>query len=310
MAIRSESATIALEPNSTDTHVVPTTSIRVFTIGCLAILICASTGCSITSRFAKALNKSDCIDDFMIDYRNSALAEKSWHCHKHLYSDRLYLKDFKAGYIAGYINIASGGNGCCPCMAPASYLGWRYQSAQGQAAVNAWFEGYPYGVKAAEQDGIGNWSQVNPCSSSCFTPSTVPMMQDGVPAADPFYPQEQIGPGMLEGQEMEMEWQPNQLEEIAPPEPEAVMNGTFEGIPVSSLNDDEPLQVEIDESGDGLVSRFRVAQLPEAETGAGLPGPLSNEDIADIFAPMNEINEPTGGSTPGPASEDLQFSFE
>ncbi len=35
-----------------------------------------------------------------------------------------------------------------------------YQSAEGQAKVAAWFSGYPHGARAAEEDGVGNWTQI------------------------------------------------------------------------------------------------------------------------------------------------------
>ena len=52
--------------------------------------------------------------------------------------------------------------------------------------MNAWFEGYPLGVQAAEQDGIGNWSQVR-TSIAVPPPMNVP---GGVPVGMP-------GPGPM-----------------------------------------------------------------------------------------------------------------
>ncbi len=88
-----------------------------------------SAGCRYTGRAIDAINKSECLDEFMIGYRNRAMAEKAWQCHKHLFRNQRYHREFKAGFIAGYLDVANGGAGCCPCIAPREFLGWRYQSA-------------------------------------------------------------------------------------------------------------------------------------------------------------------------------------
>ncbi len=131
-------------------------------LGCIAVVLSTSTGCSIGTNAGKALMRHDQLDEFMINYRNRAMAAKAWHCSKEKFCNRGHLNEFQAGFYAGYANIASGGNGCCPTIAPKEYWGWKYQSSDGQAGVNSWFEGYPMGVQAAEVDGIGHWSQIRP----------------------------------------------------------------------------------------------------------------------------------------------------
>ncbi len=53
-----------------------------------------------------------------------------------------------------------GSEACTPAFAPRQYWGWKYQSAEGQQKVAAWYSGYPHGARAAEEDGIGNWTQI------------------------------------------------------------------------------------------------------------------------------------------------------
>lgn len=98
----------------------------------------------------------------MIGYRNKVLAARAWHENKDCFKNRRHRGDFENGFMQGYIDVANGGNGCVPAVAPASYLSWRYQSADGQNAINAWFAGYPLGAQAAEQDGVGHWGMIRP----------------------------------------------------------------------------------------------------------------------------------------------------
>ncbi|MDG2220739.1 MAG: hypothetical protein P8L85_05130 [Rubripirellula sp.] len=129
-------------------------------LACLGLFVAESTGCTLTRGTVNALRNSDCVDEFMIGYRNRAMAEKAWHCRKDRFGNQPYGHEYKEGFIDGYVEIAGGGLGCCPKIAPSRYWGWKYQSATGRQAVNAWFEGYPMGVQAAEQEGIGNWGRI------------------------------------------------------------------------------------------------------------------------------------------------------
>ena len=134
----------------------------------------------------------------MIGYRNQVLAAKAWHEVKHCYGNRRNLRDFKAGFMQGYIDVANGSNGCVPSVAPASYWGWRYQSADGQNAVNAWFAGYPLGAQRAEEDGVGHWSNIRPSGAhvpqqrqAVYVPPPVPSSEDAT-IGNPFYDNQSV----------------------------------------------------------------------------------------------------------------------
>ena len=126
----------------------------------LGLLISPSVGCTMATGFGQNMAGNHALDDFMIGYRNQAWAAKAWQCRKQRFCNKQFLGDFEKGFRAGYESVAQGGNGCVPAVCPQSYWGWQYQTADGQARMNAWFEAYPMGVAAAEEDGIGNWSQV------------------------------------------------------------------------------------------------------------------------------------------------------
>lgn len=111
------------------------------------------------------------------------MAAKAWFREQDCHCNERYLDEFKAGFLQGYSDIANGADGCAPCVAPNQYWGWKYQSPGGQAAVDAWFAGYPIGVKAAEQDGVGYWGNVGAVSTTHVAqpPKQMPTTAEGIP---------------------------------------------------------------------------------------------------------------------------------
>ena len=136
---------------------------RAWIATCLGAMLLGFSGCSSVSNGLDIAiaDIHECIDESMTDYRNRAMAEEAWIRIRHCYHDDQYHRDFKKGFVAGYMDVAAGGDGCTPATAPSEYWGWKYQSSAGRAAINAWFQGYPLGAKAAEQDGVGNWREIN-----------------------------------------------------------------------------------------------------------------------------------------------------
>ncbi|MEO9594064.1 hypothetical protein, partial [Rhodopirellula bahusiensis] len=124
------------------------------------ILTTGMTGCTIMGGLQSKLTRSECIDDFMVSHRNKVMAEKAWLRNSHCHKKHRHMKDLRKGFIDGYMEVATGGSGCTPAVVSPDYWGWKHQSGDGQSAVNAWFEGFPLGVKAAEQDGIGYYNQI------------------------------------------------------------------------------------------------------------------------------------------------------
>ncbi|MFO1066212.1 MAG: hypothetical protein U0892_20325 [Pirellulales bacterium] len=112
------------------------------------------------SNVGNVFRYDDTWNDAVAGYRNHSYSAKSWHRHKHIYCNEPCLNDFCAGYRQAYEDVANGGNGCTPAFPPREYWGWQYQSAYGQKRVAAWFAGYPHGAKAAEEEGLGSWSQI------------------------------------------------------------------------------------------------------------------------------------------------------
>lgn len=96
------------------------------------------------------------MDDFVIGWRNRVWALQAWHREKPNYEGHPQLHALGEGFRAGYKDVASGGDGCPPPLPPTKFWNWKFQSMEGQAKVNAWFEGFPLGAAAAEEDGAAN----------------------------------------------------------------------------------------------------------------------------------------------------------
>lgn len=137
-----------------------------FAIFSLALIGPSLLGCSAINGLSQELAYNDSFSEWVISQRNAAFAAKAWHLRKHHFCNEKYLDDFCAGFRAGYMDVAAGGNGCTPAFPPQDYWSWKYQTAEGQARTAAWFAGYPHGARAAEEDGVGHFSQLQMSSTT------------------------------------------------------------------------------------------------------------------------------------------------
>ncbi len=119
------------------------------------------TGCTSVNSSLSSIFASGCLSDAIELHRNRTCALKAWFRREHNFCDQPYLRDFKQGFIDGYVAIAEGKPGCPPTVPPKQYWSWAYQTAEGQAQMAAWYAGYPYGVQAAKDDGLNNFNHVN-----------------------------------------------------------------------------------------------------------------------------------------------------
>ena len=238
---------------------------RALIIGCLGFSALGMTGCTLGTGAAQTLSNCESLDDFMVGYRNRAMAEKAWHCRKHSLCDTRYIREYKDGFISGYMDVASGGAGCTPAMAPSQYWGWKYQTAGGHCAVNAWFQGFPQGARAAEEDGVGHWQGIrmnSHQSPAAYPAGLVPLAipSDDEPAvSNPFYPEQDLEPDLETLEEEDPNFRrinPSDLESIdvpASPEPdESVFDNLFPPVEVETVNDSALSAAEV--VADGSIS--------------------------------------------------------
>lgn len=119
------------------------------------------TGCGGLQMASNSWSYNSAWNNFIVKHRNQGMAIKAWHRRKHHFCNEEYMDAFCDGFIAGYLAVADGGGDpCTPSFAPRQYWSWEYQSGEGQRKVASWFAGFPHGARAAEEDGVGNWSQL------------------------------------------------------------------------------------------------------------------------------------------------------
>lgn len=126
----------------------------------LIVVLACSSGCTLVHNAHKACTQNESWNEAVVVMRNRAWATKAWHKRKHHFCNERYINDFAAGFRQGYEDVANGSNGCTPATPPRSYMTWEFQSAEGHARTAAWFQGYPQGARAAEEEGVGNYYQL------------------------------------------------------------------------------------------------------------------------------------------------------
>jgi hypothetical protein len=122
-----------------------------FLVAFAVLTLSQTTGCR--------LNKLAFTDAWMLSYRDAVWSKRAFNLN-YGNCDQAYAADFEAGFRAGYQDIACGGDGYVPAMPPNEYRSFEYQSADGAQCVNAWFEGYPAGVKTARKEDVGTYHNV------------------------------------------------------------------------------------------------------------------------------------------------------
>ncbi|MFO0999262.1 MAG: hypothetical protein U0936_02915 [Planctomycetaceae bacterium] len=181
----------------------------------LACLLISSAGCNAI--------QDHCVS-FETNMRNTVLAQKGWRNWASCYENVNYKLHFSNGFRDGYTNILEGGKGCQPTLPPRCYWKPQFQTPEGRARTNAWFDGFSHGAVAAQQDGFGSLQQLPisptaranllarqaPPSASCFSGMSQP------DEADPVYHPEIHGGNAVDEPPMEILKTP-ELE--MPPEP-------------------------------------------------------------------------------------------
>ncbi|MCA8987356.1 MAG: hypothetical protein KDA78_06935 [Planctomycetaceae bacterium] len=70
------------------------------------------------------------------------------------------LEDFGRGFVAGYKNVASGGDGCPPVMPPPYYWKAEFSNPLGKKKIVAWFDGFHHGAAAALGDNVADGRRI------------------------------------------------------------------------------------------------------------------------------------------------------
>ena len=151
---------VTSQPLAVKRPLTSTVILRVSWMLLAGVLIAVGGGCSLFQGARDYIEYNDATNDFVVGWRHYVWSNKAWHANRPYHLQESHLYDFGEGFRAGYRDVAAGGNGCPPPLPPRSYWTWKYQNPEGKGKIAAWFSGYPYGAKAAEEDCAGNWGQI------------------------------------------------------------------------------------------------------------------------------------------------------
>lgn len=140
------------------------------------------------------------LQDMHFSMCNKYRASESWKCSFSSEQRRNLTCDFESGFKRGYYDTAMNKDCRIPPIAPPKYWAARYQSCEGQSAVQDWFRGYQHGIAAAQSGSCPATAEV-PVSpgapvlnktgcGACYSPdccrsgNCFPSMDDAAPAYD------------------------------------------------------------------------------------------------------------------------------
>lgn len=118
----------------------------------LLLLLAAANGCSATR---------DSLDDLSIYVHNRTCACRAWHESGWARLNPPHVKHFEDGFIAGYVDVASGKSGCPPPLPPRKYWSPSSLHSTGRRTSLAWYNGYSQGAASAQEDGVCGWSRLD-----------------------------------------------------------------------------------------------------------------------------------------------------
>jgi hypothetical protein len=106
------------------------------------------------------------ISDCHYYYVNKSRAKSAWRAAQKCLPEDRCCKDFAKGYQAGYLDVSRGGDGTAPPVPPSCYWGPAYQTCEGLALVNKWYEGFAQGACDSLHEGRNRWHNVpsQPCN--------------------------------------------------------------------------------------------------------------------------------------------------
>jgi hypothetical protein len=135
----------------------------------LALLAASCAGCTGFNHTSATC----CSDQVFGVWRDNVWAQRAY-CSRFSTCPDPHPRHFRSGFLAGYQSVCCGEDGYVPAVPPKSYWGYSYQNAQGSQMAGSWFAGYPEGVRAAQEDGAGNFRnvQVSAMLNAALQPQT------------------------------------------------------------------------------------------------------------------------------------------
>ncbi len=98
--------------------------------------------------------------DWYYCFANKKRAAESWKSCFSREQRKCLSNDFESGYKVGYYDTATGKDCRLPPVPPPKYWSAHYQSCEGRAAIEEWFQGYQRGILAAQSSGLPDFHEI------------------------------------------------------------------------------------------------------------------------------------------------------
>ena len=156
----------------------PNGSIRGTFLLMFFVVVCSALngGCQLKRAIDDHIAYCEPIDDACANTHARIAAHHVWWQKRHelCLPDDPHRHHFKSGFIDGFFNVATGGNGCVPAVPPRRYWKSCYETPEGHCKINAYFQGYPIGAQVAFQLGYFRSQRVPtsiPAQAATFCPN-------------------------------------------------------------------------------------------------------------------------------------------
>ena len=91
---------------------------------------------------------------------NRLRASSAWRDARDCVPESLQTRDYARGWKDGYFDVATGGCGDQPAVAPSCYWSAKYQCAEGRCKIDQYFAGWQAGAICADKQGRNLWHNV------------------------------------------------------------------------------------------------------------------------------------------------------
>ncbi len=174
--------------------------------GLLVAWCAAGAGCQLVVQVSKdaVYEVGQRTNEVLEKRRDRKLAEQAWADYARGCPGNSLSSDFGDGFQCGYADyLFAGGDGEPPLLPPPRYWGVRYETAEGNQAVQDWFAGFRAGARAARASGQRDrillpLSSAPPAGPPPGPPGPPPDAAPG-PAGEPAVPEDRLPPPRKEG---------------------------------------------------------------------------------------------------------------
>ncbi len=257
-----------------------------------ALLLAPASGCSSLS-------------DFHYEQTQQARARAAWRAHGS--APNCYAKDYEAGWKDGFYDIATGGKGCPPLVAPCKYWAPEQILEDRDRARNAYYSGYQDGVACSlrypQTHYLKLWTSCEcpgpECKEGCPTGACVPCQS---------LPSFEGGSGLaVPGEYYTDEMVPMPVDGPI----DAGLSTSVERIPtteIDSANDPGKLKSNQVTEKAAVVTETEAVPLPPAdqpvaESTAGAPEAAPVQEavkpsLSETVSPSSDVAEPAAPAAP------------